>query len=70
MTQRASKTPEVFLLDQDGKLRYKGLIDDNADDAGAVQVSYLRSAIGQLLNNEPVEPTTIESIGCSIKWRE
>ncbi len=66
----ASQTPEVFLLDQDGKLRYKGLIDDNADDAGAVQVSYLRSAIAQLLSDESVEPTTTDAIGCSIKWRE
>jgi len=66
----ASKTPEVFLLDQDGRLRYKGLIDDNADDPAAVQVSYLRSAIDQLLNNEPVEPSSTEAIGCAVKWRE
>ncbi|MEG4322025.1 MULTISPECIES: thioredoxin family protein [unclassified Microcoleus] len=66
----ASKTPEVFLLDQDGRLRYKGLIDDNADDPGAVQVSYLRSAIDQLLNDQPVEPSSTEAIGCSVKWRE
>ncbi len=66
----ASKTPEVFLLDQDGRLRYKGLIDDNADDAAAVQVSYLRSAIDQLLKDEPVEPSSTEAIGCSVKWRE
>jgi len=66
----ASKTPEVFLLDQDGRLRYKGLIDDNPDDAAAVQVSYLRSAIDQLLKDEPVEPSTTEAIGCSVKWRE
>ena len=66
----ASKTPEVFLLDQDGRLRYKGLIDDNADDPGAVQVSYLRGAIDQLLKSEPVEPSSTEAQGCSIKWRE
>ena len=66
----ASKTPEVFLLDQDGRLRYKGLIDDNADDPAAVGVSYLRSAIDQLLKSEPVEPSSTEAIGCSIKWRE
>lgn len=66
----ASRTPEVFLLDQDGRLRYKGLIDDNADDAGAVQVSYLRSAIGQLLSDELLEPSSTDAIGCSIKWRE
>ncbi|MEG4441406.1 thioredoxin family protein [Microcoleus sp. AT9_B5] len=65
----ASKTPEVFLLDRDGRLRYKGLIDDNAEDPAAVQVSYLRGAIDQLLNNQPVEPSTTEAIGCSIKWR-
>ncbi len=66
----ASKTPEVFLLDQDGKLRYKGLVDDNGDDAGAVQVSYLRSAINQLLGDESIEPSSTDAIGCSIKWRE
>lgn len=66
----ASRTPEVFLLDQDGRLRYKGLIDDNADDAGAVQVSYLRSAIDQLLSDELLEPSSTDAIGCSIKWRE
>jgi len=58
------------LLDQDGRLRYKGLIDDNADDPAAVQVSYLRSAIDQLLKDEPVEPSSTEAIGCSVKWRE
>ena len=66
----ASKTPEVFLLDQDGRLRYKGLIDDNSDDPAGVGVSYLRSAIDQLLKNEPVEPSSTEAQGCSIKWRE
>ncbi|WP_293134159.1 thioredoxin family protein [Microcoleus sp. bin38.metabat.b11b12b14.051] len=66
----ASQTPEVFLLDRDGRLRYKGSIDDNADDAGAVQVSYLRSAIEQLLNDKSIEPSSTEAIGCSVKWRE
>ncbi|MEZ2252193.1 thioredoxin family protein [Microcoleus sp.] len=65
----ASKTPEVFLLDRDGRLRYKGLIDDNADDAAGVQVAYLRSAIAQLLKDESVEPSSTEAIGCSVKWR-
>ena len=58
------------MLDQDGRLRYKGLIDDNAEDPGAVGVSYLRSAIDQLLKSELVEPASTEAIGCSIKWRE
>ena len=65
----AQTTPQVFLLDKDGKLRYKGLIDDNANDPAGVQVQYLRNAIAQLLNGEPVTPTSTEAIGCSVKWR-
>jgi peroxiredoxin len=65
----ASHTPEVFLLDQDGRLRYKGLIDDNADNPEAVQFSYLRSAIDQLLNDQPIEPSSTDAIGCTLKWR-
>lgn len=66
----AGRTPEVFLLDHEGKLRYRGLIDDNANDPAGVQVSYLRTAISQLLNNEPVSPTITEAVGCSVKWRQ
>jgi hypothetical protein len=57
------------LLDQDGRLRYKGLIDDNSDDSAAVQVSYLRTAIAQVIDSESVNPSQTEAIGCSIKWR-
>lgn len=65
----AEKTPQAFLLDQEGKLRYCGLIDDNANDPEAVQVSYLRQAIAQIINGEAVTPSTTEAVGCSIKWR-
>jgi glutathione peroxidase-family protein len=65
----ASRTPEVFLLDKEGKLCYKGLIDDNQNDPEAVQIPYLSQAIRQLLNGEPVNPTITEAIGCSVKWR-
>lgn len=65
----ATRTPEVFLLDKEGKLCYKGLIDDNENDPESVQISYLRQAIQQLLNGEPLNPTITEAIGCSVKWR-
>ncbi|MGL5060077.1 MAG: thioredoxin family protein [Microcoleus sp.] len=65
----AATTPEVFLLDQDGRLRYKGLIDDNSNDAAAVQVTYLRNAIAQVLDGTTVEPSETQAIGCSVKWR-
>ncbi|NJK73579.1 MAG: thioredoxin family protein [Oscillatoriales cyanobacterium RU_3_3] len=65
----ASTTPEVFLLDQDGRLRYKGLIDDNPDKPEEVQLSYLRTAIAQVLDGATVEPSETQAIGCSVKWR-
>jgi peroxiredoxin len=65
----AQKTPQVFLLDQDSRLRYKGLIDDNPNDPAGVQVHYLRDAIAQLLKGESVTPSSTEAIGCSVKWR-
>ncbi|MGK7923309.1 MAG: thioredoxin family protein [Trichodesmium sp.] len=65
----AEKTPQAFLLDREGKLRYRGLIDDNVNQPEAVKVAYLRQAIAQLLEGEIVTLSTTESIGCSIKWR-
>jgi peroxiredoxin len=65
----ATKTPHVFLLNQAGRLGYTGSVDDNAQDAGAVQTPYLRNAIAQTLANQTITPTATEPVGCSVKWR-
>jgi peroxiredoxin len=65
----AVKTPQAFLLNQQGRLCYAGAIDDNAQDAQAVTQQYLRSAIGQVLQGQPPSPASTESVGCSVKWR-
>ncbi len=64
----AHKTPQAFLLDREGKLRYRGLIDDNVNQPEAVKVAYLRQAIAQILAGEVVTISTTEAVGCSIKW--
>lgn len=66
----ATTTPQAFLIDQAGVLRYRGAIDDNADDPQAVKHSYLRDAIAQVLNDQPASPALTEPIGGAIKWRE
>lgn len=66
----ADKTPQAFLLDGEGKLRYCGRIDDNVEAPAAVKVDYLRQAIAQIIKGESVTLSTTEAIGCSIKWRE
>nr|WP_044169923.1 thioredoxin family protein [Oscillatoria sp. PCC 10802] len=66
----AQRTPEVFLLDKTGVVRYHGQIDDSANDPEAVGVPYLRNAIEQLLSGEQVTLSSTEAFGCSVKWRE
>jgi len=65
----ATKTPQVFLINQAGILCYSGQIDDNPDRPEAVNHAYLRAAIAQILRGTPVTPASTEPIGCSIKWR-
>jgi peroxiredoxin len=65
----AQKTPEAFLIDRLGIVRYRGRIDDNQHDPEAVQVPYLRNAIAALLAGEEISPKTTEPIGSCLKWR-
>jgi peroxiredoxin len=65
----ATKTPHVFLLNQQGVLCYSGAVDDSAQDAAAVKQHYLKDAIAALLANTPISPTATEPVGCSVKWR-
>ena len=50
----ATRTPEVFLFDSGRHLVYHGAIDDNSDDASAVQHHYLRDALEALLGRRAI----------------
>ncbi len=45
----ATRTPEVFLFDGEGLLRYHGAIDDSYEDPSAVQAQYFRDALDAVL---------------------
>lgn len=64
----AQRTPEVFLLDSSGKVRYHGRIDDSPKDAKAVKDTTLRNALSALLDGKKVPVENTEPIGCTIKW--
>jgi peroxiredoxin len=66
----AERTPEVFLLNQQGILCYGGAIDDNAQDSSGVRLHYLQDAIAQLLAGKAIASPSTSSIGCSVKWRQ
>jgi peroxiredoxin len=56
----ARRTPEVFLVDGDGKLRYHGRI------AAKIGTPDLRNALDALLAGLPINPAETKAFGCSI----
>jgi peroxiredoxin len=63
----AKTTPDVFLLDADLRLRYRGAPDE--DHRGALRAEWLREALDAVLaGRDPAQPET-KPVGCSIKWR-
>lgn len=51
---RATTTPEAFLIDQDGIIRYHGAIDNQAESNEGENQPYFRRALSALLAGEPI----------------
>lgn len=65
----ALTTPDVFVLDAGGVLRYRGALDaDHADPSQ--DAAWVRSAIDAILDGRDPDPAETEPVGCSVKWRE
>jgi peroxiredoxin len=56
----ARRTPEAFLLDGEGKLRYHGRV------AAKVGTPDLRNALDALLAGRPIKPAVTKAFGCAI----
>ena len=66
----ATRTPHIYVLTKEkGELlvSYIGAIDDNYQDASAVNESYLANAVDALLVNGKPDPSFTKAIGCGIK---
>lgn len=62
----AQFTPEVFVLDRGGVLRYHGAIDDSRP-AERVKTHYLRNALDEMLAGKAVTAGETKAFGCTIK---
>lgn len=62
----ATVTPEVFLIDSAGVLRYHGRIDDSQDPSG-IKNRDLREALDAILSGKEIKTTEAKAFGCSIK---
>lgn len=65
----ATRTPEAFVFDKDGKLVYHGAVDDNGQDEAKVENPYLKNALDAVAAGGEVAVKETKSIGCSIKFR-
>jgi peroxiredoxin len=64
----AKTTPDLFVLDSDGILRYRGAPD--ADHMDEVQnAAWLRGALDAVLDGRAVTEPETTPVGCSVKWK-
>jgi peroxiredoxin len=65
----AKTTPDVFVLDSESRLRYRGAPDaDHSDPSLAAR--WLRGALDALLGGNDPDPPETDPVGCSVKWKE
>lgn len=64
----AKTTPDVFVLDAAGVLRYRGAPDADYDDS-VQNAAFLRGALDAVLDGRDPNPVETPPVGCSIKWK-
>jgi len=64
----AKVTPDVFVLDAEGRLRYRGAPDADYDNPGQ-RAEWLRDALDAVLDGAILERPETRPVGCSIKWK-
>ncbi len=65
----AQVTPEAFVMDSSGTIRYRGYIDDSLN-ATRVQKQGLRTALDAVLAKQAVPSAETKAFGCTIKRRK
>jgi peroxiredoxin len=69
----ATNTPHMFVIGKDGKLAYKGAIDNSPDGErgapqGGVLVEYVSDALADLAAGRPVRTPQTKAYGCGVKY--
>jgi peroxiredoxin len=69
----ATNTPHMFVVGKDGKLAYKGAIDNSPDGErgapqGGVLVEYVSAALEDLGAGRAVRTPQTKAYGCSVKY--
>jgi thiol-disulfide isomerase/thioredoxin len=65
----AACTPDFFLFDADGRLVYRGQLDDSRPGRGTPTAADVRDAAARLVAGDPPRAEQRPSQGCNIKWK-
>jgi hypothetical protein len=63
----AKRTGEALVCDKDGKVLYRGGIDDNLNEPARARVKYVAQALDETLAGKPVSVTTGKVFGDTIR---
>lgn len=63
----ATRTPEIFILDKDLKVAYRGAFDNRKVPEKRGDTNYVRDALDDLLAGKAVRTPEVEAWGCTIK---
>jgi peroxiredoxin len=69
----AARTPHMYVVSPEGKLVYRGAIDNSPDGeadspTGGTLVRYVEQALAALTANTPIAVPETEAYGCSVKY--
>jgi peroxiredoxin len=64
----ARTTPDVFVIDGEMRIRYRGAPDQDYEDPAA-NALWLREALDDVLSGVELRRPETTPVGCSIKWK-
>lgn len=64
----ALTTPDVFVLDDELRVVYRGAPDADHEDE-SLEAGWLRDALDAVLDGRDPDPASTDPVGCSIKWK-
>ncbi len=68
----AKTTPDMFIINKDGKVAYKGAIDsikDSDSESIAKATNYVAKALDEVLADTAVSQAETKPYGCSVKYK-
>lgn len=64
----AKNTPQVYVIDRKGLLRYQGAVDNDPTETKAKPMNYLEEALEAVISGKPVKIGETKPYGCGIQY--